>query len=644
MKKRMLQLIETLNKASSLYYNTGDSFLTDKEFDKMLKELQDLEKQLGIVYSNSPTQKVGAEVLEGITKVKLDIPMLSLAKVHTQQEIVDFAKNKKVIGMIKADGLSVRLCYIDGCLAQASTRGNGIIGSDITEHISYFTNVPLIINQTGKYIIDGEAIIKLNDFKEINQDGEFKNPRNLAAGTLNLLDMSVVKKRKLSFVAWDVISGDNSNSLVEQLCHAEELGFEVIYHSSIHDNNFILEMAQQLNIPCDGVVWKFDDKAYGQSLGRTAHHFNCGIAWKPVDASEQTRLTGIEWSLGRTGVITPVALFEPVELEGTEVSRASLHNLTIMEDILGTPYIGQELEIIKANQIIPQVQEAVKKDWLTDTTSIVDISIPVICPICGGPLSRVKEVDSEVLFCGNDECPGKLVNRIVHFCSKKGLDIKGLSKATIEKLVDWGWVNDLVDLYHLSDHKNEWVAKPGFGEKSVSNILSAIEASRVVKLESFIAAIGIPQIGNSLTKEICKYVETYADFRNKVENNWNFTIIDGIAIEKQYAILNFDYKEADRVASEMESWTTTTIDEPSESPLSGLTIVVTGRLNRFSNRDAFINLILNNGGKVVSSVSRNTSILINNDIESNSSKNRTAKELGIPILTEEKFLAEYLLM
>ena len=644
MNKQMSQLIDTLNKASSLYYNTGNSFLTDKQFDAMLKELKTLEEKTGIVYSNSPTNTVGAPVLDSITKVKLDIPMLSLAKVHSQEEIDEFAQDHCILGMIKADGLSVRLCYIDGNFAQASTRGNGTIGSDITEHIKYFTNVPLTINHPGKYIIDGEAVIKQKDFEQINQTGEYKNPRNLAAGTLNLLDMSEVAKRRLSFVAWDVIAGDGNNSLSKQLQNAAHLGFEVIYFSFTDSNEEILQKADYLGIPCDGVVWKFEDKVFGQSLGKTAHHFNSGIAWKPTDEVAESKLLGIEWSLGRTGVITPVALFEPVELEGSEVSRASLHNLTIMEEMLGKPYLNQEISIIKANQIIPQIQYAVKRNELDNQQDLIDISIPTICPICGGLLTIEKEVDTEVLMCTNSDCEGKLVNRITHFCGKKGLDIKGLSKATIEKLVDWGWITELSDLYHLDQHYHDWVAKPGFGQKSVTNLLAAVENSKIVTLESFIAAIGIPHIGNSLTKEICKYVNSYEDFRDKINNHWNFMIIDGIAVEKQDALLHFDYSEADRVALEMTSWTTAASSEPTSSPLSGLTIVVTGRLNKFSNRDAFINLITSNGGKVVNSVSRNTSILINNDIESNSSKNRTAKDLGVPILTEEDFLAKYLLL
>lgn len=643
MKEKILSLIRTLNEASSLYYNTGKSFLTDKEYDVMLEKLAALEESTGLVYSNSPTQNVGALVLDNINKINLGTPMLSLAKVHHQDEVDVFTKGRKTLRMIKADGLSVRLCYEDGKIVWAGTRGNGEIGSDITQHVHYFTNIPLSINKKGKYIIDGEAIIKDFDFITVNVNGEYANSRNLAAGTLNLLDMSEVASRKLSFIAWDVIEGDLSNSLEEQLNNAQNLGFEIIYYSLTNTNEEVLTQAKNLGIPCDGVVWKFDDKEYGKSLGRTSHHFNSGIAWKPEDERAQSKLIDIEWGLGRTGVLTPVAIFEPVWLEGSEVERASLHNPVVLETLLGAPYIGQEIEIVKSNQIIPQIVSAVKKEWLAQPEEVVEILAPTICPICGGPLKRLQGLDSEFLKCNNEECEGKLLNRITHYCSKKGLDIKGLSKATIEKLIDWGWLNELSDLYHLSEKSIEWVQKPGFGAKSVGNILSAIESSRTVSLPNFLSAIGIPLVGNAIAKDICKYVESYEDFREKVMSKWDFSTIDGIALEKLNAILSFDYTEADKVAAEICAWVK---EEPTkaEVSLNGLNIVITGKLHHFPNRDALVNLITASGGKVVSSVSKNTSILINNDIESNSSKNRAAKELNIPILTEEKFLAEYLLL
>lgn len=643
MKEKILSLIKTLNEAAYLYYNTGNSFLSDKEYDAMLSNLAAMEESTGLIYSNSPTQKVGAQVLDNIKKINLGTPMLSLAKVHSQEEVDSFVKGKKVLRMIKADGLSVRLCYEDGKLSWASTRGDGTIGNDITQHIQYFTNVPMSIGKTGQYIIDGEAIIKDQDFITINKNQEYANSRNLAAGTLNLLDMSEVASRKLSFIAWDVINGDESNSLAEQLNNAQDLGFEIIHYSFTDTNEEVLHKAEIQGIPCDGVVWKFDDKEYGKSLGRTAHHFNSGIAWKPEDEKAQSKLIDIEWSLGRTGVLTPVAIFEPVWLEGSEVERASLHNPIVLETLLGVPYVGQEVEIVKSNQIIPQIVSAIKKDWLVNPEAVTEISAPTICPVCGAPIKRESGLDSEFLVCKNNDCAGKLLNRVDHYCGKKGLDIKGLSKATIEKLIDWGWINEISDLYYLAEHKSEWVQKPGFGEKSVINILSAIEYSRIVSLEDFLSAIGIPLIGSAIAKDICKYVESYEDFRGKVISKWNFSSIDGIAAEKEHSILSFDYSEADKAAAEIRDWVKEEGATPADS-LNGLTIVITGKLHQFPNRDALVNLIAASGGKVAGSISKSTSMLINNDIESNSSKNRAAKELGIPILTEEKFLAEYLLL
>lgn len=339
--KLMQQLIEELNNASNLYYNFGTSPLTDKEFDEKVKQLQSLEKNIGVILSNSPSITVGAKVLDNIKKIEIkDRPMLSLEKVHTDEEIKAFAGNQLILGMIKVDGLSVRLIYENGCLVSANTRGDGYVGSDITEHIKYFTNVPLKILYTDRLIVDGEAIIKIPDFEQINQSGELSNPRNAAAGTLNLLDMKEVKRRKLSFIAWDSIGLPYKN-LTANFTTLDLLGFEVVFHSFCSDNNVFLEVAKKQGIPCDGVVWKYDDIDYGNSLGQTSHHFLNGIAWKPEDKSYSTKLINIDWTMGRTGQITPVAIFEPIEIDGSIVERANLHNLTVMENILGErPYVG----------------------------------------------------------------------------------------------------------------------------------------------------------------------------------------------------------------------------------------------------------------------------------------------------------------
>lgn len=644
----MYDLINELNKAASLYYNGGNSYMSDEEYDDKLRLLERWEKETGVIYSHSPTQRVGAEILDGISKIELGRPMLSLAKVHTIQEIKDFANGHEIIGSYKLDGLSVRLWYKDGQLVRAATRGNGTVGSDITNHVKRFANVPLTIPLKDEYIIDGEAIITKAVFDHIlNKGGKFKNPRNLAAGTLALLDMEEVKRRQLKFIGWDIIAGDSDNSYRKRIKHAEYYGFEVIcpYSQNISNAN-IMDIAEAQGFPCDGVVWRFDDIAYGASLGATSHHYNNGIAWKPKDETEWTNLIDIDWTMGRTGVLTPVAIFEPVELEGTEVERANLHNLSVMEEVLGRPYFNQEIEVFKANLIIPQIKSAVKLTGRREEGIKLMFQIPDKCPICGGSLERVTETDSTVLMCTAADCPGKLVNKIDHFCSKKGMDIKGLSKATIIKLIEWGWLNEFADLYKLSAHRAEWIAKPGFGPKSVDNILAAIDASRHADYAKFLPAIGIPMIGNSITKDLIKHpnLSNYEDFRAAVDTAWDFTQIEGIGAEKAGSILSFDYSEADRVYQQFVSITSVAESTavPANDLLEGQVIVITGSLEHFKNRNELTAFINERGGKVTGSVSKNTTLLINNDPESSSSKNRDAKRLGIPILTEKKFLENYL--
>ena len=658
--KSMENLIHILNEASKAYYN-GESTMTDIEYDKLFDELKSLEKRTGLIYSNSPTQKVGATILDHLTKKTIDIqPMLSLDKVHSAEEVVEFAKKKTMVAMLKCDGLSVRLIYKNGKLESANTRGNGEVGVDITEHIKQFLNVPLTI---PKYkgetlIVDGEAIIKLKDFELINKNGQFKNPRNTAAGTLNSLDTSVVKDRRLSFIAWDIIEGIISNSMERNLITLNEFGFETVPFGIVQEptieevdqlNKFLLS-SQSYDIPSDGVVWKYDDLDYGKSLGRTSHHFNWAVAWKPEIETFETKLVNIDWTMGRTGVLTPVAVFEPVDDGESVITRASLHNLSVMEEILGIPYIGQKLEIYKANMIIPQILSADKDGfdiYATDKKgnklikwNNPQIYLPQVCPVCGGMVKIVQEYDTKTLVCINTLCEGKLVNKLDHFAGKKGLDIKGLSKATLDKLIEWGWVNEPVDLYKLADHRDEWIKKPGFGVKSVDNILNAIEDSRHPTLDQFISSLGIPLIGKTVSKDLLDYIESYEDLKEKAISKWDFTKIDGFAYSKANAIWSFDFSEADRVREFMEF----TVEEKPEvkATLEGAVVVITGRLNQFKNRAELQTAIINHGGKVVGSISKNTTYLINNDITSGSVKNISAKKLGVPILTEEEFSQKFL--
>ena len=659
--KSMENLIHILNEASKAYYN-GESTMTDIEYDKLFDELKSLEERTGLIYSNSPTQKVGATILDHLTKKTIDIqPMLSLDKVHSAEEVVEFAKKKTMVAMLKCDGLSVRLIYKNGKLESANTRGNGEVGVDITEHIKQFLNVPLTI---PKYkgetlIVDGEAIIKLKDFELINKNGQFKNPRNTAAGTLNSLDTSVVKDRRLSFIAWDIIEGIISNSMERNLITLNEFGFETVPFGIVQEPtieevdqlNKRLPSSQSYDIPSDGVVWKYDDLDYGKSLGRTSHHFNWAVAWKPEIETFETKLLDIDWTMGRTGVLTPVAVFEPVDDGESVIERASLHNLSIMKELLGAPYVGQKIEIYKANMIIPQVYKADKNQLeVTAFDSFgkevfkwkvfPSINIPIKCPICGERTEIKCDNNTDILICGNVNCEGKLLNKLDHFAGKKGLDIKGLSKATLEKLIDWNWVSEPADLFNLEQYRDEWSEKSGFGKKSVSNILSSIEASRQTTLDAFISSLGIPLIGKTISKDLLNYIDSYEDFKSKAESKWDFTTINGFAYNKANAIWSYDFSQADKIR---EYLTFISEEKPKvKATLEGAVVVITGRLNQFKNRAELQTAIINHGGKVVGSISKNTTYLINNDITSGSVKNISAKKLGVPILTEEEFSQKFL--
>ena len=636
----MKKLIEELNNARNRYYNYGDSPLSDSEYDKKLFELEQMEKESGIIYSNSPTQTVGFEVLNNIDKISIeDKPMLSLQKVYSQEEIKKFQKNYNIFGMIKCDGVSVRLIYENGELVSANTRGNGYIGSDITNHAKHFINLPLTISNKNRVIIDGEAIIKKFDFEVINQNNEFSNPRNTVAGSLNLLDMKIVRERRISLIIWDVIDGIDINSVSERLNTISSYGFEIVPIYSDNTLNYdILMDAKLKGIPCDGVVWKIDDIAIGNSLGQTSHHFMNAVAWKPANTIVSSILRNVEFSMGRSGVLTPVAIFDEVELLGSVISRASLHNIDIMRDSLqcenGIPIVPQKVYVFKANDIIPQIDSS---ELLDESYSFVNI--PSICPCCGAQLSLQAKNVSTFLACENPACSGRLINKLDHFVGKSGLDIKGLSKATLEKLIDWGWVNCFADLFKLKDYEANWKLKPGFGEASVRKLLDAIEEARTNSThEAFISAIGIPMIGKTMVKELVKNgVTTYNQLRNMVDDKFDFSQFNGFGYEKSDSLLRFKYHEADEAYHEM-LLVEPREEEKKEQSLEGKSIVITGTLIHFKNRAELQKVIEAAGGKVVGSVSKNTAYLINNDIESGSAKNQTAKRLGVPIITEENFL------
>ena len=633
----MKELIKKLNEAANLYYNYGTSLLTDKEYDILFQQLQEEEKRTGIIYSNSPTQKVGAPVLNEQLKITIvDKPMLSLEKVHSQEEINNFANGQEIVGMVKCDGLSVRIIYEGGKIISANTRGDGFVGQDISEHIKHFQNVPLTIPYNKRFVIDGEAVILDQDFKQLQG---FANSRNAAAGTLGLLNMQEVEKRKLSFIAWDIIEGKNElHYLTQLLAFAEKLGFQVCPYSLKASNEEIKNEAIKRGIPQDGVVWRYNDLIYGESLGRTSHHWNYACAYKFPDEMTYTTLEDIEYTIGRTGILTPVAIFKPVDIEGAEISRASLHNLTILRQALGdTPHYGQKIGVFRANMINPQIGDADKSEY--DIQAFL-FDIPNRCPICGGEVIVKKDNESEFLMCDNPQCSGKLINIIDHYCSKKGLEIKGLSKATLEKLVEWGWIDNITDLYMLKNHREEWIKKAGFGVKSVDKILDAIESSKNCTLEAFIAALGIPLIGRAVAKELCNHIFSYEDLREKIDSGFDFTSIHGFGEAMHNAIVNFNYDNADKIIP-LLTITTSVQSIPQAKEAINVTVCITGKLINYKSRDLLKSEIEARGGKVTSSVTAKTDYLIANK-EEDTNKYNTALKLDIPIITEVDFINQFL--
>ena len=649
--------VRELNRASEAYYNTGHPIMSDYEFDQKLKELKQWEEETGIVLTNSPTQNVGATVLDNIKEVTHKTPMLSLEKCHSVEEIVKFANNHNLVASVKLDGLTVRLTYENGDLILAESRGNGIVGSDVTEHVKQFTNVPLHINKEGTYVIDGEALIKLDDFTEINTNREYKNSRNLAAGTLSSLDTSVVKDRKLFWYAWEVVEGDSDNSFYKRLLNAQNLGFDVVpcyditinefNQLQIHIDNFI-NIAEKENLPQDGVVFKFDDITYGKSLGNTSHHFRNGIAYKIFNDSVETTLRDIEWSCGKTGILTPVAIFDTVDIEGSEVSRASLYNISIMNEILGRSWKGQKIGVYKANMIIPAIRWAEQFDSSKFDDLVLDVSyinIPDKCPICGHLTKIVKDNNSEVLVCTNDNCKGKLLGKLSHAVSRDALNIDGLSKATLQFLIDKEWVNSIKNIYHLEDYWFEWRKSKGFGKKSVEKILEAIEKSRNTTLDRFIYSLSIPMVGKQQAKLIAEKVNySIRDFITIMGTKGAvyFNSLDGIGDKITSMLDSYWYKHSNMVYELSKEFTFESLNlvlDEIPKTLQGKTFVVTGSVHHYKNRDELKADIVAHGGTVVGSVSSKTSYLINNDINSTSSKNQKAKSLNIPIISEEEFLS-----
>ena len=649
--KERKRMAEALNRATKAY-DEGHPIINDKEWDDMFFELTGLEESAGMASADSPTQTISYTIVNELEKIKHEHPMLSLPKTKSIKELEEFVNDYDCIVMPKLDGLTCSLTYENGKLVRAETRGDGHVGENILHNAQVIHNIPNFIDYKERLVVDGEIICTYNDFELFSKD--YKNPRNFAAGSIRLLDSRECAKRNLTFIVWDVIEGfEEKDYLHDKLELAYQYNFITVDYTTNWKElqkciDFIVETAKNNNYPIDGIVIKYESKKLRQSLPGTSHHLGGAIAYKFYEEEYPTQLKNIEWTMGRTGVLTPIAIFDPIDIDGSTVERASLHNLTVMKETLGTEYpsIGDIVYVYKSNEIIPQISKLEKNSSIIET-----IPHPNVCPICGNPLKRIKSdvSDTENLVCINSNCDGKLVNKLDHYCSKKGLDIKGLSKKTLEKLINWGWVDKISDIYYVGNLAYEdWIKQPGFGKVSVDKILKSIkDNSTDVKLEKFISAIGIPMIGMSTSQEIVKHIKDWEEFREKINNKYDFTKYENIGLELSNNILNFDYTEADYIVNNnLVNFISpiSTEEKQTDLPqtLKDKVICITGKLQTYKNREELAKDIVNHGGKIIGSVSTNCDILINNDINSTSSKNKTAKKLNIPVMSELEFKQKYL--
>lgn len=641
---RIKELVVLLNKAGKSYYSEGREIMSNYEYDKLYDELKKLEEETGCVLSNSPTVNVGYEVLSELPKERHESPMLSLDKTKDREVLRDWLKDQTGLLSWKLDGLTIVLTYEDGRLSKAVTRGNGEIGEIITNNAKVFKNVPVTIPYKGKLVLRGEAIITYSDFNRINEelpemDAKYKNPRNLCSGSVRQLNNKITKERNVNFFAFALVSAEDVDFKNSRKCQFEWLksqGFDVVEYKVVDKDNIIdtigwFERAISDNdFPSDGLVIIYDDIAYGESLGRTAKFPRNAMAFKWTDETADTVLRQIEWSASRTGLINPVAIFDPVELEGTKVSRASVHNISIMEGLkLG---IGDDIRVFKANMIIPQIAQN-----LTESGNIV---IPDVCPVCGQP-TRICEInDVKTLYCDNPECQAKHVKSFALLVSRDALNIDGLSEATLEKFIQRGFIKDKTDIFHLDRFKDEIVAMDGFGEKSYANLIDAVEKARDTDLVRVLYGLGIDNIGLSTAKLI---VRKFKDDKEALMNAdiQELTDIDGIGevIADSYVKYFADEKKRKEYIRLLGEVSLKEMDDTQNSQeLSGKTFVITGSVTHFANRKELKELIESMGGKVTGSVTGNTSYLINNDSMSQSAKNKTAAKLNVPVITEEEFI------
>lgn len=647
--KRIKQLVKELNMYRNSYYNKSKSLVSDKKYDELFDELENLEHTTGIVLCNSPTQTVGYTVNSKLKKVTHQIPLLSLAKTKEVSELSKFINMHKsytdFLLMLKLDGLTTCLTYKNGELIRAETRGDGYIGEDITDNALTFANIPRRIPYKDTLMVVGESIITYNRFNIINSNlfdnDKFKTPRNLVSGTVRQLDSGICAARKVKFKAFNVVR-PSKETKAEEFDFLTNLGFSTVpyHHINLSDEtllnkaiNNLKNNAHSLELPIDGLVLTINNRKYGESLGNTSHHFNNALAFKFYDEEIETTLREVEWSIGRNGILTPVAIFDTVDIDGTSVNRASIHNLNIINNLeLG---IGDTITVYKANQIIPQI-----KDNLTRSNTL---AIPHVCPVCGCSTHITTvgngDTDTKVLKCTNENCKGRLINKLVHFVSKEGINIDGLSEQRLTDLIERGFIRDFKDIYSLKNYREILYGIPAWGKKSVDKLLALIEKSKITTLDKFLNALGIPLIGKTASKKISNYFNgNYEKFIEAIKTNFDFSILQDFGSLTNDTLYNYFSTNIETVKTLSSIYTFKSIDTNTSNTLNSKKFVITGSLNHYTNRDELKKIIEENGGKVASSISHKTDYLINNDNTSNSSKTRKAKELNIPVITEEDFI------
>lgn len=648
--KRIKELTKKLENASYAYYAQDNPIMSDKQYDDLYDELENLENETGCVLAGSPTQKVQGYVVDSLNKVKHSKPMLSANKTKDINEIKKFIGNHPCVMSWKEDGLTIVLRYVNGIFTQAITRGSGDLGEDVTHTMKMCKNIPFRLPYCVDIEVRGECVISWKEFERINShlDIPYKHPRNLASGSVRQLDSNVLKDRKLTFKAFELVQDDiykesqNNTFLREQIMnisesfdYLQELGFDVVEHEYVTKDN-VEELIKKYipenyDYPVDGMIFEYDDYLYGKSLGETAHHTLNMIALKWSDNLYETTLTDIEWNTSKSGLINPVAVFDPVDLDGAITTRATLHNISYIEDLeLG---IGDTIQIYRANMVIPKVHENLTRSNIW--------KLPDKCPNCGGEVEVHNENGSKTLHCMNDDCPAKLLGKLTHFVSKNAINIDGLSEQTLQKFIELGWLKSFIDIYHLSDHKEQMYKLEGFGTKSVDKLLDNIEKSRNTTLDRFIYSLSVPLIGRTASKAIANYFNgNWNDFWYAWNSDYNWKLLNdfGDAMSSSMFLYILNHRDMVSELSKEFNFENHNTSNNKKENILGKVFVITGSLCRYLNRNELVNAIESMGGKVSGSVSSKTDFLINNDVNSTSSKNIKAKKLGVPIITEEEFI------